>query len=134
MGETAAKGSEARAPDRRRRAGQGNQPLHPPLTFMFLNIDSLASKEAEINEFITSSQLVNKNPAAILLAEPVIPAGDSAPGIIHEGYSLTPPNVGHPDTNNAHLDTAILYQHSNDYWWHDSFCQCNRNSFWDKSI
>ena len=116
MGETATKGSEARVPDRRRRTGQSNQPSNPPLTLMFLNIDSLASKETEIKDFIISSQLVNKVPAAILLAEPVIPIGDSAPGSIHEDYSLTPPNVGHPDTKNAHLDTAILYQHSNAYY------------------
>ena len=82
---------------------------------MFLNIDTLASKEEEIKEFITSSQSIHKNPAAILLAEPVIPKGDSALRSIHEDYTLTPPNVGHPDTKNAHLDTAILYQHSNAY-------------------
>ena len=113
MGETATKGSEARVPDRRRRTGQSNQPSNPPLTLMFLNIDTLAAKEEEIREFITSSQSVNKSPSIILLAEPVIPIGDIALRSIHEDYSLTPPNVGHPDTKNAHLDTAILYQHNN---------------------
>jgi hypothetical protein len=83
---------------------------------MFSNIDKLAGKEEEIGEFINSMHNVNKNLAAILLAEPTISMGDSSPSSIHEDYSLTPPNVGHPDTKNAHLDTAILYQHNNGYF------------------
>ena len=83
---------------------------------MFIFPYMYIEKENEIKEFIISSQSVNKNLAAILLAEPVIPIGDSALGSIHEDYSLTPPNVCHPDTKNAHLDTAILYQHSNAYY------------------